>query len=98
VSGIYKYDVDDLTQTARGLRTLHSDFSHASEARRGAAGAMGYDDLRGAVEDFVDNWEHNRTRQLEAIDAAAQALDGILTDYVDGDEGAAAQLRSGGPS
>jgi hypothetical protein len=95
VSGIYKYDVDDLMQTASGLRTLHSDFSHASEARKGASGAMGYGDLRGAVEEFVDNWEHNRKRQLEAIDAAAGALDGILTGYVDRDEKAAAQLRSG---
>ena len=96
MGGIYKYDVDDLTQTASGLRTLHSDFSSASEARRDASGAMGYGDLRGAVEEFVDNWEHNRERQLEAIDAAAEALDGIVTNSVDGDENAAAELRSGG--
>lgn len=96
MGGIYKYDVDDLTETAVGLRTLHADFSSASETRKGASGAMGYGDLRAAVEEFVDNWEHNRKRQLEAIDAAAEALDGIVTNYVDGDERAAAQLRSGG--
>jgi hypothetical protein len=94
VGGIYKYDVDDLTQTASGLRTLHSDFSTASQARKGASGAMGYGDLRSAVEEFVDNWEHNRKRQLEAIESAAEALDGIVTNYVDGDEGAAAELRA----
>jgi hypothetical protein len=94
VGGIYKYDVDDLTQTASGLRTLHSDFSSASAARKGASGAMGYGDLRSAVEEFVDNWEHNRKRQLEAIESAAEALDGIVTNYVDGDASAATELRA----
>lgn len=98
MGGIYKYDVDDLTETASGLRTLHSDFSSASQARKGASGAMGYGDLRAAIEEFVDNWEHNRKRQLEAIEAAAEALDGIVTNYVDTDADAAAELRSGGSS
>jgi len=98
MGGIYKYDVDDLTETASGLRTLHSDFSSASQAREGASGAMGYGDLRGSVEEFVDNWEHNRKRQLEAIESAAKALDSIVTNYVEGDERAAAELRSAGSS
>lgn len=96
MSGIYKYDVDDLGDTAGGLRTLKSDFENASSLRSQASGAMGYDDLRGAVQEFVDNWKHNRERQLEAIDAAAEALDGIVTNYVDGDEKAASELRSAG--
>ena len=96
MGGIYKYDVDDLGDTASGLSTLKSDFENASRARSEASGAMGYGDLRGAVEEFVDNWKHNRERQLEAIAAAAEALDSIVTNYVDGDENAAGELRSGG--
>lgn len=96
MGGIYRYDVADLGETARGLRTLRSDFAHASTTREEASGALGYGDLRGAVSAFVDNWKHNRERQLDAIDAAAEALDGIVTNYVDGDAQAASALRGGG--
>lgn len=96
MGGIYKYDVDDLGETASGLRTLQSDFEHASSMRSQAAGAMGYSDLRGAIEEFVDNWKHNRDRQLEAIGAAAEALGTIVDNYVEGDTSAAAELRNGG--
>lgn len=96
MGGIYKYDVDDLGDTAAGLRALKSDFAHASTAREEAAGALGYGELRGAVAEFVDNWKHNRERQLDAIDAAAEALDGIVANYVEADSSAAQALRSGG--
>lgn len=98
MGGIYKYDVDELGQTASGLRTLQSDFENASSMRSQASGAMGYGDLRGAIEEFVDNWKHNRDRQLEAIGSAAEALGGIVDNYVEGDTSAAAELRSGGSS
>lgn len=96
MGGIYKYDVADLGETARGLRTLKGDFAGASSARRSASGALGYPELRSAVAEFVDNWEHNRTRQLEAIDSAAAALDSIVQNYVEGDRQGAQALRSGG--
>ena len=98
MGGIYKYDVADLGNTAQGLRTLKGDFEGASRTRERASDALGYPKLRAAVEEFVDNWEHNRERQLEAIESAAEALDKITESYVDGDEKGAAALREGGSS
>lgn len=96
MGGVYKYDVDDLSRLARGLDNLRSDFEGASEAQGDASGAMGYDSLRGAIEEFVDNWEHNRKRQVEAIGKTATALQEIRDTYVEQDETSAAELRSGG--
>lgn len=93
MSGPYKYDVDDLGDCASGLRTLKSDYEGATSSRRGASGALGYASLRGAMQDFVDDWKHNRDRQLDEIEATAEALDKIIDNYVTGDQKAASSLR-----
>lgn len=91
--GQYKYDLEDLTAVASGLSTLHADFEHASRTRDDAHGALGYGDLQGAVRDFVDNWEHERGKQLEAIAGSAEALGTIVDSYVEHDRTAADELR-----
>lgn len=93
--GTYKYDLADLTAVAGGLGTLAADFENASDHREDADGALGYADLRGAVRDFVDNWDHERGQQLEAIHGSATALVEIVENYVEYDERATADLRAG---
>ena len=93
--GIYKYDLDDLGEATDGLGTLKSNFENASQVREGYDGAMGYDDLRDAVEEFVDNWKHNRERQLETLGSAQEALAGITQNYVDFDQAGVTTLNEG---
>lgn len=92
--GVYRYDIDDLHRTASGLQTLRADFEQASRAREHASGAFGYADLSGAVEQFVDNWKHNREKQIEAIGGAAEALTTITENYVEQDAAGAQAVGS----
>ena len=91
--GTYTYDLAD--RRGRRSRALAADFENASQNREDADAALGYGDLRGAVRDFVDNWDHERGQQLEAIDGSAAALVEIIDNYVEYDTTAAADLREG---
>ena len=91
--GTFKYDLAELTTVASGLATLASDFENASKTREDADGALGYGDLRGAVREFVDNWSHERDKQIEAINGSSEALAEIIDNYVEYDETSADQLR-----
>ena len=93
MGGTYKYDLADLTAVAGGLGTLAADFDNASQHREDVDGALGYSDLRGAVREFVDNWDHERGQQLEAINGSASALSEIIDNYVEYDTTAATDLR-----
>ncbi len=79
---IYRYDVAELAEAEQGLARLKSDFENASRIREEHDAALGYGDLRGAVGDFVDNWKHNRERQLQTLESAQEALAGITENYV----------------
>lgn len=93
---IYKYDLEDLSEAASGLATLKSDFETASAVREEANDAFGYSNVQGAVEDFVNNWKHNRERQLETLASAQQALAGIRETYVAMDAEGVSQLQDSG--
>lgn len=90
--GEYRYDEQDLTDTAAGLRQLRHDFGNASDVKEEAADSFGYGDLVGAVQAFVDNWSANREKQLEAIESAATALDEIIANYAALDADGVAEL------
>jgi hypothetical protein len=92
----YRYDIDDLVDAANGIRTLTSEFENASQVREEASDAFGYPDLRGKVEDFVDNWRHNRERMLETLTGAHEALQGISENYLEFDQNGVASLRDDG--
>ena len=92
--GVFRYDLYELTSVSDGLAALKGDYENASRSRGEVDGALGYGDLRGAVQDFVGNWKHERDKQLEAIEGASQALRTIIDGYVAYDDGAAEQLRS----
>jgi hypothetical protein len=93
---VYKYDLEDLSEAASGLATLKSDFEQASAVREEANDAFGYSDVQGAVQDFVDNWKHNRERQLETLTSAQEALSGIRETYVAMDAEGVNQLQDSG--
>jgi hypothetical protein len=88
------YDVPILEATANGLAQLRSDFETASAVREEAASAFGYEGLAGAVEEFVDNWKHNRERQLETIDGVQKAIVDVAANYVEHDACAVNELNS----
>lgn len=92
--GTYKYDLGELHAVSGGLDALAADFESASANRADVDGALGYGDLRGAVRAFVDNWEHERGKQLEAIGGSATALSEIIDKYVEYDTSSAEQLRA----
>lgn len=91
--GEYRYDVEELQDTAAGLAVLESDFASASEVRESAAGAFGWSWLEGAVDSFVDNWRHNREKQIETLQGTHEALAEISETYVAFDREAVAQLE-----
>lgn len=91
--GQYKYDLGELRTVAGGLAALARDFEQASSNRQDADGALGYGDLRNAVRDFVDNWDHERGKQIEAITGSGEALNKIIDGYVAYDASSAEQLR-----
>lgn len=92
--GVFMYDLYELTSVSDGLAALKGDYENASRSRGEVDGALGYGDLRGAVQDFVANWTHERDKQLEAIEGGSQALRRIIDGYVAYDESSAEQLRS----
>jgi hypothetical protein len=92
----YRYDLEDLVEAANGMQSLRSSFENASSVREEADDAFGYPDLKDKVKDFVDNWKHNRERQLEAIGAAHEALQGISEGYVEFDANGVAELQDEG--
>jgi hypothetical protein len=94
--GIYKYDFEDLSDTASGLARLRSDFANASSVKEEAADSFGYGDLIGAVEEFVDNWSANREKQLETLESAKTALDDIVENYRSLDADGVAELEDSG--
>jgi hypothetical protein len=93
IVGEYRYDLDELHDTASGLRRLQSDFENASTVRQAAAGAFGWSWLEGAVDSFVENWEHNRSKQIETIQKTHEALTEITANYVALDTEGVAQLN-----
>ena len=91
--GVFKYDLVELTSVSSGLATLKGDYENASRDRGDAHGALGYGDLQGAMREFVDNWKHERGKQLEAIEGSSEVLQKIITNYVEYDADSAEQLR-----
>ena len=91
---VYTYDLAELEETAGSLNALAEDFAEASAVRREAQQAAGYPSLREALQEFTDNWSHNRDKQLEAIRGAASALGDICDNYQAFDCDAAAQLQA----
>lgn len=79
--GVYTYDLEELEQTRDGLRRLCSSFEAASRRRGNAEGALGYSSLRSAMRAFTDNWDHEREKQVEALDGAATSLTEICANY-----------------
>lgn len=93
--GVYKYDLAELTSVSSGLATLKGDYENASRDRGNADSAFGYPDLQRAMRDFVDNWKHERDKQLEAIEGAGGALKKIIENYEKYDADSAEELREG---
>lgn len=91
----YRYDLDDLGETHRNLGRLRSDYEGASQAAEDVEGSLGYDSLRGAVEEFVDNWKKHREKQLATMEETETALADICEGYVEFDESGVTQLVEG---
>ena len=91
--GVFKYDLVELSSVSSGLTTLKNDYENASRERGDAHGALGYGSLQNVLGEFVDNWKHERSKQLEAIQGSSQVLQKTISSYVEYDEDAAEQLR-----
>ncbi len=94
-AGPYTYDLDELGRVARGLRLLATDYETSQDDYAGVAGALGSAQVRDALDDFTDNWKKKRAKQTSMLTSASEALDRIVGNYREGDDGAASALRSG---
>lgn len=98
MSGPYRYDVGELTDTAAGLSTLKGDYESATSDREAAQGSLGFEEISGAVEEFVSSWSDKRQEQIADLESAHLALTGIIDNYDQLDTQGVAQVSStGGP-
>lgn len=94
--GPYKYDVGELQDTATGLRTLKGDYESATSDRESASSSFGFDEISGAVEEFVSSWSDKRKEQIADLESAHQGLTAIIDNYEQLDADGVTQLQDDG--
>ena len=79
-----------LRNTATSLRQLRTELDGLDRRRDRLRDAWGSDDVAGALDDFVGNWDDNRRR----IQASMEALYNMATATADEFEGIEAALSA----
>lgn len=96
MASLWRYDLDDLTNTADGLAQLQASYEQATSSRKAVGGAFGSDKISGAVEEFVDNWSTTRRKQVTSIGNARTALAACIQTYEQADAAGARAIRTVG--
>lgn len=70
-----------LDESSDTLRDLRDDFGQATQHRDAVSGIWGADEVRSAMDEFVDNWTRHRRLLLEAIDGLGSKVEGVLEGF-----------------
>jgi len=96
MSGPYKYDIGELQETATGLRTLKGDYESATDDREATSSSFGFDEISGAVEEFVSSWSDKRKEQIADLESAYEGLTAVIDNYEKLDADGVAQVSGTG--
>ncbi|MEV6751799.1 hypothetical protein [Streptomyces sp. NPDC051214] len=64
-----------LATSAKQLGAIQREFKNLGEWKDDIASVVGASDLRGAMAEFIDNWDDNRKRLLDSLDAVGTMVE-----------------------
>ncbi|MGW6026645.1 hypothetical protein [Streptomyces sp. NPDC055099] len=68
-------DHELLDTSAKQLGAIQREFKNLGEWKEDIASVVGASDLRGAMADFIDNWDDNRKRLLASLNAVGTMVE-----------------------
>ncbi|MFH8485416.1 hypothetical protein [Streptomyces longisporoflavus] len=69
-------DYELLNTSARQLGVIQREFKNLGEWKDDIASVVGAAGIADAMTDFIDNWDDNRKRLLESLDAVGAMVEG----------------------
>ncbi|MEV0528083.1 hypothetical protein AB0I66_32135 [Streptomyces sp. NPDC050439] len=68
-------DYELLDTSAKQLGAIQREFKNLGEWKDDIGSVVGASDLRGAMTDFIGNWDDNRKRLLESLNAVGTMVE-----------------------
>ncbi|MGW7273169.1 hypothetical protein ACWGH5_21905 [Streptomyces sp. NPDC054864] len=68
-------DYELLNKSAKQLGAIQREFKNLGEWKEDITSVVGASTLHGAMTDFIDNWDDNRKRLLESLDAVGTMVE-----------------------
>ncbi|MBU6531896.1 hypothetical protein ACFUIW_24230 [Streptomyces sp. NPDC057245] len=69
-------DFELLKTSAKQLGVIRREFEDLNDWKDDITSAVGAPDLRGAMTDFIDNWDDNRKRLVESLEEVGKMVEG----------------------
>lgn len=67
----------ELQDTGTALRQVAEEFTNASDNSTTIGDAVGHDELRSRIDEFISNWDDKRDEMVESIDGLGDVAEGI---------------------
>lgn len=69
-------DFELLKKSASQLSAIRTEFKNLGEWKDDITSVVGAAELRGAMTDFIDNWDKNRKRLIESLEKVGKMVEG----------------------
>ncbi|WP_217164742.1 hypothetical protein [Streptomyces sp. AC512_CC834] len=69
-------DLELLKTSAKQLNAIRKEFKNLDDWKDDITSAVGAPELRGAMTDFIDNWDKNRKRLVESLEEVGKMVEG----------------------
>lgn len=69
-------DFDLLSTSAKQLKAIQTEFQNLGEWKDDIKSVVGASELKGAMTEFIDNWDDNRKRLLESLETVGKMVEG----------------------
>lgn len=69
-------DFELLKTSAKQLNAIRTEFNDLGEWKDDITSVVGASELRGAMTDFIDNWDDNRKRLVESLEEVGKMVEG----------------------
>ncbi|XKK58873.1 hypothetical protein HFP71_22150 [Streptomyces sp. ARC32] len=69
-------DLELLKSSAKQLNAIRKEFRDLDDWKDDITSAVGASELRGAMTDFIDNWDKNRKRLVESLEKVGEMVEG----------------------
>jgi len=93
-----KVDLDAVTELGSSLSVVADEFENANAKSDRIAGAVGHEELAGAVRDFAHKWDDTRGKMTENLRMLADAATAVAQAFTDIDSDLADGIRGEGPA